>query len=96
LYDIVTTLTTHFESPRADPWAVTDAPADFIQTHLRAIVGFRLPITRIEGKRKLSQNRSAADRDGVVSGLSQSDREGDRRIADLMARPAKPDTPTAE
>ena len=87
LYDIVTTLTTQYESPRPDPWAVTDAPADFIQTHLRAIVGLRLPITRIEGKRKLSQNRPVADREGVVSGLSQSDRESDHRIAKLMAKP---------
>ena len=87
LYDIVTTLTTQYESPRTDPWAVTDAPADFIQSHLRGIVGLRLPITRIEGKRKLSQNRFVADRDGVVSGLSQSDREDDRSIAKLMANP---------
>ncbi len=87
LYDIVTTLTTQYESPRIDPWAVTDAPADFIQSHLRGIVGLRLAIARIEGKRKLSQNRPVADRDGVVSGLSQSDREDDRRIAKLMANP---------
>src|SRR5262245_33411515 len=86
LYDIVTTLTTLYESPRRDPWAVTDAPADFIQTHLRAIVGLRLPITRIEGKLKLSQNRSTADRQGVQSGLSQSERENDRSVARLMAK----------
>ncbi len=86
LYEIVTTLTNQYEAPREDRWAVTDAPEDFIRALLRGIVGFRLAITRIEGKRKLSQNRSAADREGVISGLSQSDRQDDRAIADLIPK----------
>jgi transcriptional regulator len=84
LYEVVTTLTRHHEAARAMPWAVTDAPADFIRSQLRAIVGIRLTISRIEGKRKLSQNRPLADREGVASALSQSDREQDRILAAMM------------
>lgn len=86
LYEIVTRLTDLYEAPREDPWAVTDAPEGFIQALLRGIVGVRLPITRIEGQRKLSQNRSAADREGVIAGLSQSDREDDRVIANQIPK----------
>ena len=70
LLDVVTRLTDLHERPRAEPWAVTDAPAAFIRAQLEGIVGLRLPITRIEGKRKMSQNRSAADRAGVAAGLA--------------------------
>ncbi|MDZ5648925.1 hypothetical protein [Nitrospirillum sp. BR 11828] len=48
-----------------------DAPADFIQAQLRGIVGFRLALTSVEGKWKMSQNRPAADRDGVADGLGR-------------------------
>jgi transcriptional regulator len=67
--DAVTLLTTLHESHRDDPWAVTDAPSRFVDGQLRAIVGLELTVTRVEGKAKLSQNRSAADRAGVVAGL---------------------------
>jgi transcriptional regulator len=69
LLDIVTRLTTAHETPRAEPWAVSDAPEDFIDGMLRAIVGVEIPIARLEGKWKMSQNRPAVDRAGVVSGL---------------------------
>lgn len=52
-----------------DPWQMDDAPAEYIDRNLKAIIGLRLPIERIEGKRKLSQNRTAADREGVLAGL---------------------------
>ena len=73
---VVTRLTERFETPRAEPWAVTDAPADFIDGMLKGIVGFALPIARLEGKWKMSQNRPPADRAGVVAGL-ESDGLGD-------------------
>ena len=73
---VVTRLTERFEAPRAEPWAVTDAPADFIDGMLKGIVGFALPIARLEGKWKMSQNRPPADRAGVVAGL-ESDGLGD-------------------
>lgn len=84
LLELVTKLTDRHEGPRAKPWAVTDAPAPFIQAQLRGIVGLRLPITRIEGKRKMSQNRSEADRRGVAAGLAGSDLPSERDAATLI------------
>lgn len=84
LLGIVTRLTDLHERPRADPWAVTDAPPSFIRAQLKGIVGLRLPITRLEGKRKMSQNRSAADRAGVAAGLAASDRPSERAAAALI------------
>jgi len=57
------------EHARPRPWQVDDAPADFIRAQMTAIVGLELPIARIEGKWKISQNRSVADRQGVAAGL---------------------------
>ena len=74
LLEVVTRLTDLHERPRAEPWAVTDAPEAFIRAQLKGIVGLRLPIARLEGKRKMSQNRDAADRAGVAGGLAASDR----------------------
>jgi transcriptional regulator len=84
LLDVVTRLTDFYEQPRADPWAVTDAPEQFIRAQLRGIVGLRMPITRLDGKRKMSQNRSAEDRAGVAAGLAASDRASDRAAAELI------------
>jgi transcriptional regulator len=84
LLDVVTRLTKLHESARPDPWAVTDAPKEFIQSQLRGIVGLRIPITRIDGKRKMSQNRSAEDRAGVVNGLAASDDAVDQAVASLI------------
>jgi transcriptional regulator len=69
LREVVTRLTNRYETPRAQPWAVADAPDDFVQGMLRAIVGIALPIARLEGKVKMSQNRPAADQAGVIEGL---------------------------
>jgi transcriptional regulator len=63
---------------------ITDAPADFIKSQLRGIVGLRMPISRLDAKRKMSQNRSEADRSGVASGLAASDWESDRRVATMI------------
>ena len=76
LLEVVTRLTNQHEHPRAQPWAVSDAPADFIDGMLNGIVGLALPITRLEGKVKMSQNRPAADRLGVVEGLRQDGQNG--------------------
>ena len=69
LLGVVTSLTERHETQRTQPWAVSDAPADFVQGMLRAIVGVSLRIDRLEGKVKMSQNRPAADRTGVAAGL---------------------------
>ncbi len=75
LLDVVTRLTEKQESGRAAPWAVSDAPADFLQGMLKGIVGFAIPLTRLEGKWKMSQNRPAEDRAGVIAGLTADGRE---------------------
>ena len=67
---MVTALTQRHEGERDRPWAVTDAPADYLTKNLRAIVGVEVLVERVEGKAKLSQNRSEADRRGVVTGLA--------------------------
>lgn len=62
-------LTSIHESPRRVPWAVGDAPPDFIAAQMKAIVGIEVAIARLEGKFKMSQNRAGADRAGVIAGL---------------------------
>ncbi len=69
LHAFVTRLTDRHEAPRATPWAVSDAPADYIETMLGAIVGIEIALSTLTGKWKVSQNRSAADRAGVMQGL---------------------------
>src|SRR5208337_43026 len=68
-YVMIEALTRAQEAGRAEPWAVSDAPADFIAAQRKAIVGIEIEIADIRGKWKTSQNRSAADRAGVVAGL---------------------------
>jgi len=83
LLDVVTRLTDKHEATRPVPWAVSDAPRDFIDGMLRAIVGVEIPIDRLEGKAKLSQNRPPVDHEGIVSGLQAEGR------ADLAAQVAR-------
>jgi transcriptional regulator len=82
----VTRLTSSHESGRERPWAVTDAPPEYIDGQLRAIVGVELTVTSVEAKQKLSQNRSELDREGVVAGLRDEPGPGPAAIADEMAR----------
>ncbi len=81
LLALVTRLTQARESQRSSPWAVGDAPIEYIRANLKAIVGFELPIARLEGKWKMSQNRTEEDRAGVVEGLA---REGASDVASLV------------
>lgn len=69
LFEMVDSLTTHHEAGQKQPWAVNDAPEDYLNAMLKAIVGLEIPISRLEGKWKVSQNRSEADREGVIQGL---------------------------
>ncbi len=82
----VTMLTEQHESLRAEPWAVTDAPATYIDKQLRAIVGLEFSVERVEGKVKLSQNRSEEDRAGVVDGLRAEGAGREAVMADQMER----------
>ena len=84
LRTLVSALTDRHEAGRTNPWKVADAPTDYIDGMLKAIVGFALPIQRLEGKRKLSQNRNAADIAGVREGLAASPDVHDQALAHLM------------
>lgn len=83
LLGVVTRLTDQYESRRAEPWAVTDAPDDFVQSMLRGIVGVSIPIARIEGKYKMSQNRPKTEHAGIIAGLEA---DGQAALAAQVAR----------
>ena len=85
----VTRLTHRFESGRAKPWRVSDAPREFIDTQLASIVGLEIPLTKLIGKWKVSQNRPGADRAGVVAGLSERNDENSSALALWVKRKAE-------
>jgi transcriptional regulator len=84
LRTVVTALTKKHEAAFPAPWQVTDAPATYIDSQLKAIVGFECQITRLEGKEKFNQNRSVEDRLGVIEGLLDLQEERKRQVAELM------------
>ncbi|HSU75360.1 MAG TPA: FMN-binding negative transcriptional regulator [Terrabacter sp.] len=84
--DVVTRLTERHESGREHPWAVGDAPEAYLRGQLRAIVGVEVQVRSVEGKAKLSQNRSDADRLGVVAALRTEDGAAAHAVADDMER----------
>jgi transcriptional regulator len=71
LRGLVGRLTNRHEAASARPWKITDAPGDYIEQMLGAIVGIEIPVTRLVGKWKASQNQPAVNRDGVIKGLSE-------------------------
>jgi transcriptional regulator len=80
--DVVRRLSDHHEAGRPEPWSVDDAPAKYVATRLKAIVGIELAIARIEAKVKLGQDKSPADLDGVIAGLHA---DGDTTTATAIA-----------
>jgi len=78
------TLTTIHEASSPIPWKIADAPPEFIKALLNGIIGLELPVRKIEGKWKLSQNRSQQDRQGVVEGLTQLDTPESLAMSDLV------------
>jgi transcriptional regulator len=84
LRDIVTRLTRRHEDFRPRPWAVTDAPSEYIDGQLRGIVGVEMSIVSVEAKQKLSQNRSTEDQIGTIEGLRAEPGPGPAAIADRM------------
>jgi len=84
-------LTAQQESARAMPWSVDDAPRDHVDGLLRAIVGIEIPIVQLAGKWKVSQNQPAANRAGVIAGLSARGDADGAALADLVARHAPHD-----
>ncbi|MDH3601603.1 MAG: FMN-binding negative transcriptional regulator [Candidatus Tectomicrobia bacterium] len=95
LYDILKAVVQMYEAPFEQPWPFA-LPADFVDKMMRAIVGFSIPITRLEGKYKLSQNRPLEDQQRVVEALHEQGDELSTGTAALM-RPrvaASPVSPT--
>ena len=84
LRTLLTKLTSHHESRRSEPWKLTDAPPEFVERQMQAIVGIEIPITRLIGKWKVSQNRPAVDRDGVIAGLAQNGDAASQAMAELV------------
>lgn len=78
-------LTDRHEAGRAEPWAIDDAPAEFIAMMGKAIVGIEIALTRVEGKWKLGQNRPPADRDGTAAGLRAEGRPDLAALAEEAA-----------
>jgi transcriptional regulator len=89
LYALLQRLTQRHEAPRAEPWSIGDAPREYIDTLLKAVVGIEIVIERLEGKWKASQNRTAGDQARVYAGLAS--RPEGRAMADLMQPPATPE-----
>jgi transcriptional regulator len=84
LRSFVEQLTERHEALRSVPWKVSDAPENYIDTMLRNIVGVEIPLTRITGKWKASQNRTTADRAGVVNGLRERDDPDAQSMAGMV------------
>lgn len=84
LLDAVGRLTELHESPRTSSWAVTDAPENYIKAQLRGIVGIRMPIADLHGKRKMSQNRPLEDRMGVRRGMAERGERHDGTVAEMI------------
>ena len=80
----ISAMTARQESARPEPWAVGDAPASFVAAQIKGIVGIEIEIARIEGKWKVSQNRSEADRRGVAAGLRLAEDDASREMAELV------------
>lgn len=79
------------EAGRENPWKLTDAPADYIEQMLHGVVGVEITVTRLVGKLKLSQNRSLADREGVILGLTKESESNAHAIAELMGATLRPE-----
>ena len=86
---LVERLTNRFEGARPEPWKVDDAPDDYVDKMLGAIIGLELAITKLAGKWKVSQNRPEADRAGVATGLSASGEADAVAMARVMVQGAE-------
>lgn len=86
LMALVERLTARHEAGRAEPWKVSDAPADYVARRINAIVGIEIPVMRIEGKWKVSQNQPRADMQGIVAGLDGEARTGSAQMARLVEK----------
>ncbi|MBR7794278.1 FMN-binding negative transcriptional regulator [Undibacterium sp. FT147W] len=81
---LLNSLTTHFEEQRTMPWHISDAPSDYIHHLMESIVGIEIPITRITGKWKASQNKITQNRINIAMGLREENNQDGIAMADLM------------
>ena len=86
----IDSLTTEHEAQQQEPWAIDDAPSDYIEKMLGAIVGIEIVITRLLGKWKLSQNQPHGNQIGVIAGLRAAGTASAIAVADLVAVAAVP------
>ena len=84
LRDLLERTVSTYEAGRPDPWTIDHLPAPFVEKLMEAIVGFEIPIARLEGKLKLGQNRSEADRAGAAAGLRAAGTPLGLAVAELM------------
>lgn len=89
LHHQIAALTDLLEGRRSTPWSVDDAPEPFVAAQLNGIIGIEIPIARIEGKWKVSQNRTTQDREGVVAGLREQG-EPSAPMAELVDERIRP------
>ena len=82
---LLSSLTAQYEGAGPQAWKVADLPEDFIAAQLKGIVAFEMPVERLEGKRKMSQNRKPEDVKGAMAGLNAGGRDGDAQVAGIMA-----------
>lgn len=90
LRELVTRLTERHEATQPRPWALGDAPPDYIEAMLRAIVGIEIPLSSLRGKWKMSQNHPLANRDGLMRGLREKGDEQSLAVAAWVERSAAP------
>ena len=86
LRNFIEKLTDRHESNQGSSWKVGDAPADFTEKMLEAIIGIEIPISKLTGKWKVSQNRPAGDREGVICALGDLDNDSAREMVDVIHR----------
>jgi transcriptional regulator len=84
LRELLAELTDRHESASFNPWRLDDAPAEYIDKMLGAVVGIEIAIERLEGKWKVSQNQSASNRAGVAAGLAAQDHAAAQQVAELV------------
>lgn len=81
----LSSLTAQYEDGRETPWSMAELPDDFVTAQIKGIVAFEMPIARLEGKRKMSQNRKPEDVRGAMAGLKKTGRPDDESVAGVMA-----------
>lgn len=90
LLEHVTELTRHHEAREEMPWQISDAPSDYIARMLTGIIGIEISVSRLEGKFKVSQNRSRTDQLGIAKGLHSREAEREHTMASLVLQHLKP------